>query len=177
MAHFRCLCAFAVTELPPPEGESWGKAPPPCCSSHLCLFPSFFFIRHALIPFALRSLHTLGEKCEGVQCVLSQSVTKASLDAWRVHSSLLSPGCSVPNHLLLYTHIDFYTQVSRHNHILYTTLTPTIFSLHYWPFSTANISGLTVKRCLLQFRSRNFSILCNFSTNQFNLQHVWACWL
>lgn len=132
MAHFHCLCAFAVTELPPPEGESWGRAPPPCCSSHLCLFPSFFFIRHALIPFALRSLHTLGEKCEGVQCVLSQSATKASLDAWRVHSSLLSPGCSVPDHLLLYTHIHthrfLHTGESAQSHTVHHTNADHLFA-------------------------------------------------
>lgn len=65
--------------------------------------------------------------CEEVKSVLPQSVTNASLDIWRGHSSLLSPGHSIPLYHLLLTRTFIHTCIIRHSHswhshVLYTLM-------------------------------------------------------
>lgn len=98
-----------------------------------------------------------------LQSVPSQSVTNASLDAWRGHSSLLSPGHSMPLRQLLLTHslthaCVFTRSRSGHSYVLYKHL-----QRFCRPFSSANNSTFTVNSCSLRFRFLNFSLLCNFS--------------
>jgi len=75
--------------------------------------------------------------------VAEESVTNASLDTWRGHSSLLSHGHNVPLRHLLLMHALFHTHPrSWNNHILPTSAHAhrrTLTAWHrYWPLSTAD---------------------------------------
>lgn len=127
----------------------------------------------------------LDKKCEGApwpQSVLSQSVTNASLDAWRgpfiaviawpqfapqlptLHKQTHTSTCTLAC-IFLHSH-------SWHSHVLYTTQTPTSFPLHYLPFSSVNSSAFTVRYYILQFRFLKFNVLCNFSQINSTGKHV-----
>lgn len=88
------------------------------CEKHLlhaALYTSIYpFIFSPVPPHAGWKMWTSASAAEEARSVLPQSVTNASLDTWRGHSSPLSPGHSVPlrhlpSHTRTHTYMDFYT--------------------------------------------------------------------
>lgn len=132
MPTFRALAAAGILS---PEDASLPKAPPPCCSlpRRLCLYRQMKNVKRAHQP----------------RRGLSPPATNASLDARRGHSSRLSPGRSVPLHLL-----PFAQTLSHRGFFFYERLTQ-IHTVRQHFMSSCR----TPLSRLLLFRFRKFGIL------------------